>query len=466
MTMSRFSILVLAIFTFLRGNSQEVTLDFSTPQKMPATVNSDAEESFPILTKDGKTLYFARTYHKDNVGGKYAGQDIYYSKLVDGVFSEAAPLQDLNDVKSNVVVGISADNQRLYLLNQYSESPRHTRPGVSMSTYDPDENRWAKPKTVFVPDLEVQSPFYSVFVSPLEDFMLFSLPTSSGDSANNDIYVSLSSDGGNTWQSPFSVGAAINTDKDEISPYYDAGRKVLFFSTNGRSGDDHYNIHYTTRLDDSWTSWSMPQKTKINSAGFDAYFFTAEDGTAYFSTTRQDSLANIYISEISPGQPETPEDEVVDIEEEPDIAPTEREHELIIETGESKSSDRQLGTMTREELLSESTIIRFVYFGFDKYHITPKYIEVLDDIAEILDDNPDLYVKINGHTDAIGTDAYNQVLSENRAGSTKEWLVMNGIDPSRVITEGFGKREPYASNATPDGRAMNRRVEIFFRLEK
>ena len=468
MTMIRFFIIALAIFTFLGGNSQDVILDFSTPQKMPTTVNSDAEESFPILSKDGKTLYFARTYHKENVGGKYAGQDIYYSKLADGVFSEAAPLQDLNDVKSNVVVGISADNQRLYLLNQYSDSPRQTRPGVSRSTYDTDEKRWAKPKTVFIPDLEVKSPFYSVFVSPQEDFMLFSLPTSSGDSANNDIYVSLSTDGGNTWQSPFSVGAAINTDKDEISPYFDAGRKVLFFSTNARSGDDHYNIYYTSRLDDSWVSWSMPQKAKINSAGFDAYFFAAEDGTAYFSTNRQDSLANIYISQISIAQPEVEEEETVVLETEPDtvIAPTEREHELIIETGGSKTSDRELGTMTREELLSESTVIRFVYFGFDKYHITPKYIEVLDDIAEILDKNPDLFVKINGYTDAIGTEAYNQVLSENRAGSTKEWLVMNGIDPDRVKTEGFGKRDPYATNATAEGRAMNRRVEVFFRMEK
>ncbi len=469
MTMSRFSILVLAFFTFLRVNSQEVILDFSTPQKMPATVNSDAEESFPILSRDGKTLYFARTYSEDNVGGKYAGQDIYYSKLVDGVFGEAESLKDLNDVKSNVVVGISADNNRLYLLNGYSESPRQTIPGVSMSTFDSEEGRWAKPQTVFVPDLEIKSPFYSVFVSPQEDFMLFSLPTSSGDSANNDIFVSLSSDGGNTWQSPYSLGAAINTDLDEISPYYDEARKILFFSTNGRSGDNRYNIHYATRLDDSWTSWSMPRNAEINSARFDAYFFTAEDGTAYFSTNRRDSLANIYISQISIEQPEISEDkgeEVVEAEPDTVIAPTEREHELIIETGGSKTSDRQLGSMTREELLSESTVIRFVYFGFDKYHITPKFIEVLDDIAEILDKNPDLYVKINGYTDAIGSEAYNQVLSENRAGSTKEWLVMNGIEPVRVKTEGFGKRDPYANNATPDGRSMNRRVEIFFRVAK
>ena len=65
-----------------------------------------------------------------------------------------------------------------------------------------------------------------------------------------------------------------------------------------------------------------------------------------------------------------------------------------------------------------------------------------------------------GHTDSIGTDAYNQKLSERRAASVKAYLVSKGIDPNRIYTEGKGKKNPIASNKTKEGRAQNRRVEI------
>ena len=74
----------------------------------------------------------------------------------------------------------------------------------------------------------------------------------------------------------------------------------------------------------------------------------------------------------------------------------------------------------------------------------------------------DINLKIIGHTDAIGSHEYNQILSENRARSTKEYLLIHGVEPGRIDTEGMGKREPYASNLTEEGRALNRRVELFF----
>ncbi len=482
MNTSRFFFFILGAFATSIVGAQEVTLQFSPPQKLTSSVNSAAEESFPILSADGKTLYFARTYHNANVGGKYAGQDIYFSNHDGKGFGEAKPLSDLNDARSNVVVGVSEDHKRLYLLNAYTGAGK-VLPGVSVSRYDSLNGTWGTPTTVFIPNLHIKNMFYSAFVSPDEDYILFSLPTSSGDSANNDLFVSLSADRGETWNSPIDLGAAINSPQDEISPYYDAERGVLFYSTNKRSGDHRYDVHYSTRLDDSWTSWSAPRAMDFNSAGFDAYFFSTADGTAYFSSNRGDSLTDIYITQILPEDSDEEEEEVVEEEtaETAEEAPPvdegetesavepeegEREHELIIETGGEKVAGRSLRTMTKEELLNESTIIRFVYFGFDRYHITQTYIEVLDDVAALLDKYPELYVKINGYTDGVGSEAYNQVLSENRAASTKEWLVMNGIDPSRVVTEGFGKRDPYASNATPDGRAMNRRVEIFFRESK
>ena len=75
-------------------------------------------------------------------------------------------------------------------------------------------------------------------------------------------------------------------------------------------------------------------------------------------------------------------------------------------------------------------------------------------------DYPDLKVVIEGHTDSVGTKAYNKNLSQERADAVKNYMVeKNGIDSNRIATEGFGEEKPIADNATAEGRAQNRRVE-------
>jgi OOP family OmpA-OmpF porin len=85
---------------------------------------------------------------------------------------------------------------------------------------------------------------------------------------------------------------------------------------------------------------------------------------------------------------------------------------------------------------------------------------VLDEAAQILQDNPDVRVTIEGHTDAVGSDAYNQQLSERRAAAVKRYLVTKGIAADRLETVGRGESEPVSSNETDEGRAMNRRAEL------
>jgi outer membrane protein OmpA-like peptidoglycan-associated protein len=101
-----------------------------------------------------------------------------------------------------------------------------------------------------------------------------------------------------------------------------------------------------------------------------------------------------------------------------------------------------------------------VTFAFDKYDIQPRFDRVLDAVSRTLARNPATYVDVDGHTDAIGAYAYNQVLSEKRAGAVADYLADRSVNPARMHVEGFGKTEPVASNATVEGRAANRRVEI------
>ena len=100
------------------------------------------------------------------------------------------------------------------------------------------------------------------------------------------------------------------------------------------------------------------------------------------------------------------------------------------------------------------------FFDFDKSVLKPEGKAKLDDLAsKVQNINLEVIIAV-GHTDSVGSDAYNQKLSVRRAEAVKAYLVSKGIDKSRVYTEGKGEKQPVASNKTADGRAKNRRVEI------
>ena len=108
----------------------------------------------------------------------------------------------------------------------------------------------------------------------------------------------------------------------------------------------------------------------------------------------------------------------------------------------------------------EKIVLRGVHFDFNKATIRPDAQPILDQAASILRGHPEVHVAVEGHTDAIGSDAYNLKLSQRRAAAVKQYLVDHGVGAARLTSEGFGKRRPVASNATDDGRAQNRRVEL------
>jgi OOP family OmpA-OmpF porin len=100
------------------------------------------------------------------------------------------------------------------------------------------------------------------------------------------------------------------------------------------------------------------------------------------------------------------------------------------------------------------------FFDFDKSVLKPQAKTALDDLAsKVAGINLEVIIAV-GHTDGIGSDAYNDKLSVRRAESVKAYLVSKGIEPNRVYTEGKGKKQPVADNKTADGRAKNRRVEV------
>ena len=105
-------------------------------------------------------------------------------------------------------------------------------------------------------------------------------------------------------------------------------------------------------------------------------------------------------------------------------------------------------------------IALYINFETGKSTIQPESKSIIDQIAQMLKDNPGLKVSIEGHTDNVGVAASNQTLSENRAKAVMNSLIASGIDKTRLTSKGWGQTKPIADNSTDDGKAKNRRVEI------
>jgi outer membrane protein OmpA-like peptidoglycan-associated protein len=101
-----------------------------------------------------------------------------------------------------------------------------------------------------------------------------------------------------------------------------------------------------------------------------------------------------------------------------------------------------------------------VTFATDQDQVIPPFYRTLDSVAIVLNKFNKTLIDVNGHTDSTGSLAHNQGLSERRAASVANYLGSRGVDQRRMSTLGFGPSQPVASNATPDGRAQNRRVEV------
>lgn len=108
----------------------------------------------------------------------------------------------------------------------------------------------------------------------------------------------------------------------------------------------------------------------------------------------------------------------------------------------------------------DKIVLRGVNFEFDRSQLTPNARTILDGVSEALASAPNVRVEIGGHTDAKGSDEYNQKLSDRRAASVLQYLADKGVDGGRMESRGYGEAEPVADNETDEGRELNRRVEL------
>ncbi len=130
---------------------------------------------------------------------------------------------------------------------------------------------------------------------------------------------------------------------------------------------------------------------------------------------------------------------------------------------EKKLREKTAGTGVDVVRDGDNLLLRMpsgITFAYDSDAVQPQFQPTLNEVASVLTQYPKTYIDIYGHTDADGSEAYNQGLSERRATSVQNYLAAKGVQSVRMATKGYGETQPIASNETAEGKAQNRRVEI------
>ncbi len=281
--------LVFGVFILMPLQASTQVLDFDEPVKLSVSVNTDAEESMPLLSPDGKTLFFTRSLYIGNVGGMYSGHDIWTSDRYNNDWKKADnEKNDFNNKNSNSVIGLSASGDVVYLMD--ASSAKKVK-GIYFRKRK--SNAWTSPEFIPIDGIESNG-FLNFYMSPDFDVLFISM-RGKETKGEEDIYVSIKDSSGQ-WAKTKNLGPTINTTGFEISPFLSNDKKRLYFSSNGHPGMGDADIFVSERLYGSWEAWSVPQNLGkvINSPKFDAYFSTYGDSVCFFASNRMGTSSDIF----------------------------------------------------------------------------------------------------------------------------------------------------------------------------
>ncbi|MDW8301885.1 MAG: OmpA family protein [Bacteroidia bacterium] len=477
------------------------------------TVNTKYEEVSPVISPDGKTLFYGIKRCPENVGGAEDAEDAWYTTSLDEVhWSPRRNLsKPLNNSSANVVISVMPDNNTMIMMHRYKNDGTYKGQGLSI-TYR-TENGWSVPEDILIEDFYNHAKYNEFFVSADRKVLLMTVQREDSY-GNKDIYVSFAT-GERSYSKPMNIGKTVNTVGDEVSPFLAPDGVTLYYSTDGKPGYGSHDIFVTRRLDDTWKNWSEPQNLGpgINTNKWDAYYTVSASGKyAYMASTEGAIDGSSDIIQIEIPQEAKPKPVLIvygkvlnaktnepiatnvtyrdlSTDQELGIArsnPKDGSYKIVLPQGKRYGffANKQGFLATSENLdtkdlkefkeievnlyltpieVGQSIRLNNIFFEPNSASLQAESYSELKRLADFLKSNPNIVVEIAGHTDngAAGTDPnYLMQLSQNRAKSVAEYILKCGVNTSQIIYKGYGNTKPIANNATPEGRAKNRRVEF------
>ena len=415
-------------------------------KKLVGGVNSEFAEIWPIVSSDGKTIYFSRYNHPDNFSGKNDEEDIWFAEWDENKnkWGEAKNIGvPLNNKYPNFINSISPDGNTLLIGNNYFTNGK-AGPGFSLSVRT--AKGWSFPEQIVIEGSRHQPALSGGQLSKNKKTLLLAYEQKKHTSGGQDLYVSfVKSD--NVWTKPINLGSVVNTRKTETAPFLADDDSTLYFTSNGLPGFGGNDIFVTRRLDSTWQNWTKPKNLgSVVNTNCDQSFFSVSNGKVYFSSENESNGDFDLLTLIS-------NDTL--LEQEPLLTVN---SETIETVSEMVSVD---STYFSPLAIKTNTSISVVFFEFNKWELSISSKNELDKIGILLTEEPSMQIELAGFTDNAGTVDYNYILSQNRVNVVLDYLLVQfNINENRMFVKNYGETKPMANNETIEGRQLNRRVEM------
>jgi len=484
-------------------------------ENMGNAINSEYEEILPVISPDGKRLYFDRKNHPNNIldRNQQRNDDIWFADLQEnGKFSEAIRMpKPLNNTSHNYVCSVSPDGNTLLLGNKYIGETCVAGISISHQIEKDGKESWSFPEEILIDNYYNLNKFGEFCLAHNQKVLLLAIERhdSKGD---RDLYVTFrkpdNTTDKNKWTKPLNLGDKINSAASEITPFLAADGKTLYFSSNGFSGYGDADMFMTRRLDDSWTNWTEPinlglefntkewdASYSIDAAGEYAYFVSYSNsksksadifraklpqpikpdpvvliyGKVLNSKTKKPISAKIFYETLPEGKeigtatsnPETGDYKIV--------LPLNKKYGFWANAGGYLSENENINLMDssgyvelqRDLYLTPIEIGKYIrlnniFFAQNKAELIPESFPELNRVAKMLQENPKMTIEIAGHTDLGGNPDKMFKLSDKRVKTVKRYLEEKNITSGRIQVKAYGLTQPLFKTKN----AKNRRVEF------
>lgn len=400
----------------LKGN------DWGKPDRLPKTINTNYHESGASFGPDGRTLYFV----SDKPGG-FGGNDIYMSKKNDkDKWSEPVNLGSvINTEYDEEGVFMHPDGKTLY----FSSKGHKTMGGYDIFKSEFKDGKWSEPENIGYPiNTTGDDVFFTISASGLHGYYSSAMPGGNGD---QDIYMVTI------------LGAAkpaIDNTEDNLLASLTSPVSETVIEPTVEIKTNQLTLLKGTIVDDKT---SDPLAATIE--------LTDNSKNEIIASFESNSATGKYLVSLPSGV-----NYGIAVKAEGYLFHSEN-FDIPASTGfREETKDIRMKKIE----VGNKIVLNNIFFDFDKATLRAESKAELDRLTKMLTDMPTLKIEISGHTDNIGSAAYNKTLSENRAKSVVDYLVKAGISADRLTYKGYGFDQPIATNDTEEGRQQNRRTEF------
>lgn len=488
-------------------------------------VNHKKSELSPRV--NGDVMYFASLNDDSTMNGEFYQDSmppmahIYKAKRTGDGWSSVEILNNpINSFESHSTgLAVSADGKRMYFTVCTGEGIHEIHCEIYLSMFE--NGKWSEAKPLEGINEETSNNTQpAIGLSDDNGDQLYFSSNRDGGNGGYDIYVAKVDKEGKA-SAPKNLGNTINTAWDEHTPYFWERKQKLFFSSDGLEGYGGFD-NYVAQLD-SDGNWGEPENLgyPINSGADDMGYSVGKDDRKeyYFVSNRPgiigemsetccDDIFESYnmfeptlaiagtITEredsVAVGSLEGVQVELYDITDGIPLLvasdsltsgryilplKADRKYSIKYKRKEHFPVYKEFNTLMAENsdtiennvfmdkiIINKSYVISKVYYAYKSARLTDDSKAALDTLYLLMTENPDIIVELSSHTDSVGSDKYNLQLSQDRAQSCVEYLLGLGIDSTRLKPVGYGETQPIAPNTidgkdNPEGRAQNRRTE-------